>query len=119
MRSKKAELTRSNMAWRSSTAKRWIANTIASANKLNEDTNKKERLEKALCKCCFYLSSGIGGAAMTSRDCAVCDKEMHFGSTNTDAMHIECAKKHELCSHCGADINLRETRKSYSWELVE
>lgn len=72
--------------------------------KIVSDSDKAKRLEKQECQCCFY-DSRIGGAAMTDSTCGLCEKTTHFGSTAVDKLCKECAKKHDLCKHCGADIN--------------
>ena len=75
------------------------------------DVNKKERIEKQECIYCFYLDSRVGGSCMTTSYCGICNKTLHSGNTNTDALCIDCAKKHKLCKHCGGDINLKSRRK--------
>ena len=74
------------------------------------DDQKKERHEKCLCPVCYYESSRWGGAAITDTTCSVCQKEMNFSNTNTDKLCEDCAKKHDLCRHCGAGIDLKVSR---------
>lgn len=72
----------------------------------DNDPNKEERLEKHLCKSCFYVyNDGWGGQAMTSKNCEDCGKEMWFGSTNTDDFCDDCAVKNNVCKHCGAKMD--------------
>lgn len=76
------------------------------------DPKRKERLEKPECICCFYIRTPrIGGAAMTTQPCGKCEQNMMFGSTSTDMLCPDCAKKLKLCRHCGADLNLKDRRK--------
>ena len=78
----------------------------------DRDSDKKARLEAQECKYCWYINTQrLGGAAITNTNCSVCGKEMVFGSTNVDKVCKECAKEHELCKHCGTDLNMRVRRK--------
>jgi hypothetical protein len=71
------------------------------------DSSEEKRLEEQECRCCFY-DSKIGGAAMTETNCSNCEKILYFESTNTDKLCEDCAKKHKLCKHCGADMEYKE-----------
>lgn len=72
----------------------------------DDDPNKEERLEKHLCKSCFYVyNSGWAGQAFTTVKCEDCDKEMTFGSTDTDNFCDDCAIKNNVCKHCGAEMD--------------
>lgn len=84
---------------------------IQHALEYQSDFRKKERLKDNECKTCFYFRSGrIGGAAMTTQECAVCGKEVMYGSTNTDPLCLECAQAHELCKRCMGDVKMRPRR---------
>ena len=83
---------------------------LESYRKLLEDPEKTKRLDAQECVVCYY-SGKIGGAAMTDSECGLCDKTMHFGSTNVDRLCIECSKTHDLCKHCGADMNYKNRNK--------
>ena len=77
-----------------------------------EDPRKAERLAKGECVVCFYpQAKRIGGAMMTSAQCGICQKMIHSASTNIDTVCPECARAHDLCRHCGADVRLRTRRK--------
>ena len=79
------------------------------------DSQKEKRLQDGECKTCFYFRSGrIGGAAMTTSNCEVCNKEMSFGNTNVDRICPSCSKEHSLCVRCGGDILMRVRRKDFS-----
>lgn len=85
---------------------------IKKLEEAKKDSRKKERLEKHECKTCFYIiSSRIGAAVCTTRPCAICETEMDFCNSNTDCLCVDCARKHKLCKHCMADIELRSRRK--------
>jgi len=75
------------------------------------DDRKKERLVEVECKTCFYINNQrIGGAAMTSRPCGICDMPQMYGSTATDKLCLKCALEHQLCKQCGADVLMRPRR---------
>lgn len=83
-----------------------IEETTAKLIKFYSDDAKVSRKAQHLCKCCFYFNtSRIGGSAITTRSCAECDIEMHFGNTCTDVFCNECAAKLSLCKHCGAKMD--------------
>jgi len=70
------------------------------------DTNKEKRLKEQECKVC-YTSSKIGGAALCSSQCGICQKTLHYSNTCIDILCKDCAKEHNLCKHCGGDIELK------------
>lgn len=53
------------------------------------------------------------GAAITLEPCMRCGEMQTYGSTNTDALCLPCAKETGLCKHCGGDLALRERRKTW------
>lgn len=117
MQAKKGILSRANVAYATGKGKRYVEETLLSAHKLATDEDRKERLEKSLCLSCFYLfKSRMGGAAITNRDCASCDKEMTFSSTATDLLCLPCAQTNCLCARCGADVELKDRRKRYPFQ---
>lgn len=95
--------------------KYWIEVMNSRMKIINEDKEKKHRLEISECVLCYrpYGASRIGGSASTSVDCALCGKIITCGNTNIDILCLECAKHEKLCKHCGADIELkfRKSRK--------
>lgn len=68
------------------------------------------RREAQECVMCFG-ESRIGGAALTARQCAHCDATLYSGNTNVDVLCVDCARRAQLCKHCGADIDLKNRRK--------
>lgn len=92
-------------------AKSYIQVTMEQALNATNDPRKSERLAKQECVYCFYMRSGIGGAVLSDRQCGLCDKLVHSCNTAVDTICQECAKAHELCKNCGADIKLRIRRK--------
>jgi len=97
--------------WQTDQVRRRVESTINLAGQYIDDPDRVARLKKQECLLCFYADSRIGGAAMTSSNCAGCNKQMGFGSTCVDLLCAECAKKLKLCHHCGADIDLKGRRK--------
>jgi hypothetical protein len=83
---------------------------IEGFKKYFEDPEKTQRIQDQNCIYCYY-SGKIGGAAMTTCYCGLCKKEMIFGTTSTDALCRDCAKNHNLCKHCGADMEYKQRRK--------
>ena len=74
------------------------------------DINKKERIDNQECKICFYLPS-VGGCAITTSYCSICEKELIFPNTNVDILCLGCAQEKRVCKHCGADINDKLRKK--------
>ena len=104
-----------NMVWQTERAKDYVADLIKRAKDCETDSRKKERLVKYECKACFYINGRIGGAAMTNRDCMSCGKTETYASTVTDVLCMDCAKEHNLCKHCGGDIEMK-VRRNMSYE---
>lgn len=75
-----------------------------------DDPERDARREAQQCVCCHY-GGRIGGAMMTRQQCALCDEVMRFGSTSVDVLCLECARRHRLCRHCGADVEGKQRRK--------
>ena len=73
----------------------------------DEDRSRKYRLEEGLCKYCYYIMRGgtFAGQMITHTNCHECGKEMVFPTTMTDSLCLECAKKLNLCKHCGATMD--------------
>lgn len=70
------------------------------------DPDKKKRInESHECRYCYYISSRIGGSAITTVICANCDEELLFGNTCVDILCDKCAEKLKLCKHCGQKID--------------
>lgn len=112
MRQKAKVMNVGNMVFASEQAKVRVKSILDLANKYNKDPEKEKRLEVMECVPCFY-GSRIGGAAMTSRECMSCGKDYLYSSTDTDVLCLKCAKKHDLCKHCGGDIKMRTRRKDW------
>ncbi|TNC80273.1 MAG: hypothetical protein C9356_15210 [Oleiphilus sp.] len=118
MKQRKAKIDRVSIAHANGNARRYAKGYMESVDNFRGDAQKKERLEKHLCKSCFYFfKSRIGGAMMTSRACGLCDTEMNFCSTATDPLCLSCAKDNGLCKQCGGDIESKDRRNAYPFEI--
>ncbi len=88
----------------------WLAHkraveAIQLADNLKKDPDKGKRLEKQLCRVCFYTRGArIAGAAMTICPCGLCGTDQLYTSTATDVLCLTCARGAHLCKHCGADL---------------
>lgn len=95
-----------------STANCRMKDIITRAFLVHSDPDNRRRInDEHKCVVCFYLSSRIGGAAMTTQPCGICNTPVLYASTNTDSLCFSCALDHKLCKHCGADIDLNPNRK--------
>lgn len=90
---------------------RYANDLLWKADSFQNDVMRRERRSDGQCRYCYYLSSKIGGAAMTRGACGICGKERTFGSTCVDVLCKECADRYSLCVHCGADRELRPRRR--------
>lgn len=84
-----------------------VEESRAAIKAYDEDKSRKYRLEEGLCKYCYYIMRGhtFAGQMITHTNCHECGKEMVFPTTMTDALCLECAKKLNLCKHCGATMD--------------
>jgi len=119
MQRRRAKVDRYNVEHRNFMHKDRINWMRSYVQKIDADTEKKVRLDDALCPVCHYEKSRIGGAACTSAQCAFCQTVLHCGNTNIDVMCKDCAKQAGLCRHCGADLNLKNRRKLVLPEVQE
>ena len=88
-----------------------IDNTLENLSNYTLDKNYIVRKEKFLCKYCFYVNNDrLAGATVTLRPCGICNIEIYYGSTNVDVVCKECAKLHNICIHCGSDIDMKENK---------
>ena len=103
----------SNMVYASFRSNSRVQNLLNIANEIAKDLRASERTLKNECKSCFYYVAKIGGSAITHKECMCCGIDQMYGSTCTDVLCLECAKKHKLCRHCGGDINMNERRRKW------
>jgi len=112
MRSRRTDLDLSTVQFKTSINLSIIKETEEACRGITTDHEKEERLSKPECRTCHYIRrSRIGGAAMTQALCSFCGTEMMFSNTCVDVLCPDCAKKHELCKHCGGDLRDRMRRK--------
>lgn len=89
----------------------YVHATIALAKAFVDDSDKLKRRKAGLCKLCYYQSSRIGGCAVTTAQCGLCDEILSSGNTNIDVLCQSCAVANGLCKHCGADLEFVNRRK--------
>lgn len=89
-----------------------LTNLMSKVEDSIADTDRKARLEKQRCKVCYYIDTDILACqAFTHYHCTACELELIHANSNINALCLDCAKKHKLCIHCGADIELGDRRK--------
>lgn len=92
--------------------KRLVDSWTKKITALNTDSQQSERLAESICICCWYVySDRIGGAAITTQPCGICNSIQQYSSTATDVLCKTCAITHKLCKRCGADVNLENRIK--------
>ncbi len=102
-----------NMVYATERSKDRVKQFMDLAARITADSERSERKTKQECVACFYIVGRIGGAAITKRPCMSCGLDQMYGSTNTDVLCIECAHKHNLCKHCGGDVDMKVRRKNW------
>jgi hypothetical protein len=112
VKAKQAMMNKANMYGWTEQAKVWCKNLFDLTYDVANDNRQEDREKKQECKACFY-SSRFGGSAMVTQPCMCCGKDVMYSSTNTDRLCMYCAKKHQLCKHCGGDISMRARRKDW------
>lgn len=99
-------------------AKSYISATLAEAEIFKLDPKRAERLKASECLYCFERSRQ--GTTMSVRtNCGICEIEMGFASSATEALCLTCAKANGLCKICGADVELVSRRKPYPFQENE
>ena len=109
---KPGKMSKSNLISNTERSRARYKAVLDLAEEMKTDTRKEDRLRKQECIACFY-SSQIGGCAITNRDCMCCGENQIYGSTATDKLCLRCATEHNLCRHCGGDINMNTRRRSW------
>jgi hypothetical protein len=89
-----------------------VENAVRLASEITQDSRKQERLAAQRCKACFYFV-GVAGAAMTSRPCGLCGENQMYGSTSASALCTPCGAAHQLCRHCGGDLEMNTARSHW------
>jgi len=73
----------------------------------DSDKDRDRRRVSNLCAACYYFRiGGVGGRAMTDRDCECCGSTVTYTSTNTMRFCSVCADALHVCRLCGADAEL-------------
>jgi hypothetical protein len=117
MQQAKQIISKQTIEVRNNRTKRHLKLLLDQAERIKNDTNKKNRLNDCLCKSCFYISHmRVGGAAITNRPCGICESDMRFSSTATDVVCKPCASENNLCKQCGSHIELKNITSDYPFE---
>lgn len=106
-------MTPASLAFATRVANSSVRDALTYADKLTTDPQKAQRLEKGLCKACFYAPPRVAGAAVTTQPCMCCSVPQSYGSTATDVLCLPCSKEHALCKKCGGDIEMRADRADW------
>jgi predicted nucleic acid-binding Zn ribbon protein len=111
MQQKKQHVDKVSIYRSNSCGKEMIESALIRAENIHSDNDKKNRLDKCLCKSCYYIfDRRMGGASITRRPCGICEKTMQFSNTATDVICPSCAKQNDMCKQCGGDIELKNRR---------
>lgn len=105
MKIPKRKIDKVSVEWQNNRKKELVQHITKLAHLYAEDPEKKTREKEHLCKVCYYDSSRVGGSAITTTECAMCTIKMVFSNTCVDVLCDDCAKKAQLCKHCGSDIH--------------
>ena len=97
-------------------AKETMSHVIKLAKLYRDDPEKSKRHKDQECPVCYYNKGRVGGAACTTVQCALCDEVMHYGNTCVDDLCVACAKKHNLCHHCGGDVDAVQRRRQREFD---
>jgi hypothetical protein len=80
----------------------YVVNLKAKINQYDKDSIKEKRLSVQYCKYCFYIDSSGAFQAFTEFACKNCNKSIMHPNSNVDKYCMDCAKKLDVCVHCGA-----------------
>jgi len=106
-------INRSTIAWANSQARQRVDDLRRRLAAFDANPSGQD----GYCGYCSRISSDrIGGAAITTRPCGLCDHQMTFSNTSTDALCQDCGQANGLCRRCGADVELKDRRKPYPFE---
>lgn len=117
MERKRRTMTAQNLKAWTRRSQDQVRNILERADQLRNDPEKAKREEACLCRLCFYQHR-LAGAAVTTEPCMCCGLPQTYGSTDTDALCLECAEKTGLCKHCGGDRELQGDRNAWPEPLV-
>lgn len=75
-----------------------------------KDKHKDRRHDLLECGACYYFGGRIAGQGFTNYTCQVCEEERTHHNTAVPRICRGCAQKLNICSRCGADIDLKRRR---------
>lgn len=74
--------------------------------KFDADPDKETRLSECECRTCYYLRrERLAGHAFTMYRCSHCGEEKRHPNTAVPVICPECARKIQVCTVCGADLD--------------
>jgi hypothetical protein len=82
-----------------------VKSAIKLAAQLVQDPQKTLRAKKNYCLVCWYMPR-IVMHAFTAVDCESCKAKVTFVNSFTDKFCMPCAREHQLCAHCGGEVEL-------------
>jgi hypothetical protein len=103
-----------NVIFQTSMSNSYVESLLKEAKNVELDTNRVERLKKCECRACHYRRR-VAGQAFTAWSCGICGIEKLHHNTAVPRVCLDCAKKHSLCTRCGADLELRPKRRKFDW----
>lgn len=89
-----------------------VEEALRRARNIEEDAQKEPRLARQFCKACHYFTR-LAAQAFTTQPCACCGVSQTYSSSATDVLCMDCAKSHDLCKHCGGDLEMRTGRENW------
>lgn len=88
-----------------------VAGAIHRASNVQLDPDKNKRLKEQECLSCFYIYRPRQGVPTTS-ECGLCGVDVKDGFVQ-HVLCMNCAKKGNLCHHCGGDMDLKVGRRKW------
>lgn len=75
------------------------------------DQSREQRLAARQCPWCFYFrGSRLSGQAFTDWKCSGCGQDFSHPNTAVPMLCPDCSDKHQACTECCADLELRQRR---------
>ena len=76
---------------------------LKNINAYTEDKGQVERRKHFICKYCSYMNKDVVCQnAFVKTLCNSCNTELIFANSDIDLYCETCAKKYNICKHCGS-----------------
>lgn len=86
-----------------------VRSYLRTAAVLSDDAQESRRLTDQECRYCYYLRRARAvGWAFTDYTCGICEAKQSWPNTGVPRLCKRCAKEHNLCVMCGADLELKK-----------